>query len=335
MIFMGLPLLISLVVVMSTTAAAQCRTQTNQSAPTESGDLGAIDGPVGSPVKGKITFAQANIPRRSGLEGFRASMPKVLSKNPEFVTLNEASGWSIAQIEDAAPGYSAFRVSTPAGTGAGAEQAMGNVVLWKNSTWTKVNGGRVQTRRRRQDLLPRPPGHLGSLRNVGDAPARRRRRGLGGLHPPHDQPPQMASPARQPATDPAPAVRRRHGHPAAAARTPRHPRPGADRRRHEHPGLLHRHALDGSREDEGRRLRMAQPRRRLHLLPPPPGRPPRAGLGRHDGLGPPLALGPHRHERRRPGGNPRGHHRQRGGCAGGVHREDGGRGAGRRRPRPA
>ena len=138
-IFMGLPLLISLMVVMSTTAAAECRTQTNQSAPTELGDLGAIDGPVGGPVKGKITFAQANIPRRSGLDGFRASMPKVLSKNPDFVTLNEASGWSIAQIEAAAPGYDAFRVNQSTGD----NNSMGNVVLWKRNTWSKANGGRV------------------------------------------------------------------------------------------------------------------------------------------------------------------------------------------------
>ena len=55
-IFMGLPLLISLVVVMTTTAAAECRTQSSQgTGPTELGDLGAIDGPVGGPVKGKIT----------------------------------------------------------------------------------------------------------------------------------------------------------------------------------------------------------------------------------------------------------------------------------------
>jgi endonuclease/exonuclease/phosphatase (EEP) superfamily protein YafD len=144
-IFMGLPFLVTLMVVMTTTAAAECRTQSSQgTVPTELGDLGAIDGPVGGPVNGKITMAQANIPRRSGLDGFRASMPKVLSQNPEFVTLNEASGWSLEQIEAATPGYSAFRVAAPAGTGTGAEQAMGNVVLWKSSTWTKVNGGQVQ-----------------------------------------------------------------------------------------------------------------------------------------------------------------------------------------------
>ncbi|MGE0341469.1 MAG: peptidoglycan DD-metalloendopeptidase family protein [Porticoccaceae bacterium] len=138
-IFMGLPLLVSLMVVMSTTAAAECRTQTNQTAPTELGDLGVIDGPVGGPVKGKVTLAQANIPRRSGLDGFRASMPKVLSTNPDFVTLNEASGWSLAQIEAAAPGYGAFRVSDHTGD----NNSMGNVVLWKRDTWSKANGGRV------------------------------------------------------------------------------------------------------------------------------------------------------------------------------------------------
>jgi len=138
-IFMGLPLLVSLMVVMSTTAAAECRTQTNQTAPTELGDLGVIDGPVGGPVKGKVTLAQANIPRRSGLDGFRASMPKVLSTNPDFVTLNEASGWTLAQIEAAAPGYGAFRVADHTGD----NNSMGNVVLWKRDTWSKANGGRV------------------------------------------------------------------------------------------------------------------------------------------------------------------------------------------------
>jgi hypothetical protein len=51
-IIMGLPFLVTLMVVMSTTAAAECRTQdTQDSAPTELGDLGAIDGPVGGPVE--------------------------------------------------------------------------------------------------------------------------------------------------------------------------------------------------------------------------------------------------------------------------------------------
>ena len=91
-VFVALPFVVTLTVVMTTTAAAECRTQTSETAPTELGDLGVIDGPVGGPVKGKITMAQTNIPRRSGLDGFRASMPRVLSTNPDFVSLNEASG---------------------------------------------------------------------------------------------------------------------------------------------------------------------------------------------------------------------------------------------------
>ena len=61
-----------------------------------------------------------------------------------LIAISVLSRWSLEQIEAATPGYSAFRVAAPAGTGTGAEQAMGNVVLWKSSTWTKVNGGRVQ-----------------------------------------------------------------------------------------------------------------------------------------------------------------------------------------------
>ena len=90
-ILVGMPILATLMVLMSTTAAAECRTQTSQgTAPTELGDLGDIDGPVGGPVKGQIGVASANIPTRSGPDGFRASMPKVLSTNPDFVTLSEA-----------------------------------------------------------------------------------------------------------------------------------------------------------------------------------------------------------------------------------------------------
>ena len=49
-VFMALPFVVTLMVVMTTTAAAECRTQTNQTAPTELGDLGprepvaAVDG---------------------------------------------------------------------------------------------------------------------------------------------------------------------------------------------------------------------------------------------------------------------------------------------------
>ena len=142
-ILVGMPILATLMVLMSTTAAAECRTQASQgTAPTELGDLGNIDGPIGGPVQGQIGVASANIPTRSGPDGFRASMPKVLSTNPDFVTLSEQSARSLAFIESAAPGYSAYRA--PAESGADAIESMGNVVLWKSDTWALRSSGRVK-----------------------------------------------------------------------------------------------------------------------------------------------------------------------------------------------
>ena len=147
-VFMGLPILALAVITTSTTAAADCRRQQQESTTrplgdqSELGDLGVIDGPVGGPVKGKIGVASANIPNRSGLDGFRASMPKVLSTNPDFVTLNEVSARSLAQMETAAPGYSAHRDPQPPGPDG--SEAMGNAVLWREDTWTKRNAGRVK-----------------------------------------------------------------------------------------------------------------------------------------------------------------------------------------------
>ena len=147
-VLIGLPILALAVITTSTTAAADCRRaqqegSSNVGDSSQLGDLGVIDGPVGGPVEGEIGVASANIPNRSGLDGFRASMPRVLSTHPDFVTVNEVSGRTLAEIEAAAPGYSAYREPAPT-TGAGADQSMGNVVLWKNDVWTRRNGGRVQ-----------------------------------------------------------------------------------------------------------------------------------------------------------------------------------------------
>ena len=141
---LALPLLTTLMVTMSTRSSADCdshRDSTDVLA--DPRQIGAIDGPVGGPVTGTIGVASANIPNRSGLDGFRASMPKVLSTNPDFVTLNEVSARSLTQIEAAAPGYSAYR-NQRRPPGPGGEQAMGNLVLWRNDTWRKRNAGRVK-----------------------------------------------------------------------------------------------------------------------------------------------------------------------------------------------
>jgi hypothetical protein len=108
--------------------------------------VGEIDGPVGGPVNGKIGVAAANIPNRSRLSGFRASMPKVLSTKPDFVALNEVSDRTLGQIEGAAPGYSAYRdTQMPSGLNRLQQnQAMSDVVMWRNDIWTKRDSGRVQ-----------------------------------------------------------------------------------------------------------------------------------------------------------------------------------------------
>ena len=131
-------------VVMSTTAAAECRTQTSQgTAPTELGDLGNIDGPGGRPGQRQDRRRLGQHPRRSGPDGFRASMPKVLSTNPGVRHPQRAErSQPGAVIEPAAPGYSAYRA--PRRTAPTPSESMGNVVMWRQDTWTKASSGRVK-----------------------------------------------------------------------------------------------------------------------------------------------------------------------------------------------
>lgn len=99
---------------------------------------------VASPqIGGTITVAHANIPMRSGLGGFRASMPKVLAHNPDFVSLNEMFGKTTAQAEAASPGYTAFRDTRTVG-GIGSNQATDQIVMWKTADWEFVTGARIK-----------------------------------------------------------------------------------------------------------------------------------------------------------------------------------------------
>lgn len=104
------------------------------------GDPTSGDMPCVSAIHGALTLAQANIPTRSGLNGFRASMPRVLSHHPDFVTLNEQSARSLGQIRAAAPGYAAYRNRAVPGGGRG--QAFDEVVLYR-TTWRLIAGGRI------------------------------------------------------------------------------------------------------------------------------------------------------------------------------------------------
>ncbi|WP_248580847.1 endonuclease/exonuclease/phosphatase family protein [Nocardioides sp. InS609-2] len=138
-ILLGLPLAAAVVVSMGVGATTECTSQAVQAAPT--GTV-PVEGPVGGPVTGDIVVAQANIPDRVGMAGFNASMPRVLSTRPDFVSLNEMAGRSLAEIEAAAPGYAAYR-DPDAIPGSSARESISNVVAWRTDTWTRVGGGRV------------------------------------------------------------------------------------------------------------------------------------------------------------------------------------------------
>ncbi|MCW2737791.1 peptidoglycan DD-metalloendopeptidase family protein [Nocardioides sp.] len=139
MILLGLPLAAAVVVSMGAGAATECSIEASQ--PTTIGTV-PVEGPVGGPVRGDIVVAHANIPNRVGMVGFNASMPRVLSTRPDFVSLNEMAGRSLAQIEAAAPGYAAYR-EPDAVPGSSARESISNVVAWRTDTWTRVAGGRV------------------------------------------------------------------------------------------------------------------------------------------------------------------------------------------------
>lgn len=98
--------------------------------------------PCATSITGQLTLAQANIPTRSGMSGFRASMPRVLSHHPDFVTLDEQNARTLKQIEAAAPGYTAYRINSLLPT-PGTGQARDEVVLYKQ-TWRRLAGGRIQ-----------------------------------------------------------------------------------------------------------------------------------------------------------------------------------------------
>lgn len=100
----------------------------------------AINATPGSPVKGQVTVANANIKLRSGATpGIRA----LARPAPDFITLNEVDDVPLTQMKSAAPGYDAYREKRPAGT-KDAGQAMGNAIMWRSDTWTMLDGGRVK-----------------------------------------------------------------------------------------------------------------------------------------------------------------------------------------------
>jgi len=94
-------------------------------------------------VTGKLKFAVANIPNRTGDAGFATSMTTLTEPRPAVVMLNEVSGRTLEELQALAPGYAAYRKARP-DTTTGGSQSMNNVVMWRANRWTKTRGGRVK-----------------------------------------------------------------------------------------------------------------------------------------------------------------------------------------------
>src|SRR6478735_503317 len=94
---MALPFVVTLMVVMTTTAAAECLTQTSETALTELGDLEVIDGHLGGPVKGTITMASAEEPPTGDV--FAQLMRLRFASNYPTMTAEQArNAITIAQV---------------------------------------------------------------------------------------------------------------------------------------------------------------------------------------------------------------------------------------------
>lgn len=104
-----------------------------------------ITGSVNSPqIGGSLTIAQANIPSRSGISGLNSSLARVTAQNPDLISLNEMFSTSVAQAENAAPGYTAWRDTTPKGNDPGASETFDQIVMWKSSDYSMVSGARIK-----------------------------------------------------------------------------------------------------------------------------------------------------------------------------------------------
>lgn len=110
-------------------------------------NAGAITGHQGAAPattsRGSVVLAQANIPQRSQMSGYTASMKRVLTENPDFVTLNEQAGRSLAQLVAPAPGYAVYR-DPQVGHDPGAGQTLDTAILFRADTWQLVAGGRIK-----------------------------------------------------------------------------------------------------------------------------------------------------------------------------------------------
>ena len=112
---------------------------TSSSLPEWTGFPTTINAPVGGPVNGTIDTAVANIKMGSGVA---PSLRVLTADKPDFITVNEISETSLKGLEDAAPGYGAYRDPKP--NDDNDNNAFGNAVMWRKDKWTLITGGRVK-----------------------------------------------------------------------------------------------------------------------------------------------------------------------------------------------
>lgn len=103
----------------------------------------SVPGGTSTAVTGSITITQANIKQSGGMAAYNASIPTVLARQPDFVSLNEMAQRSMKTILSKAPGYDGFRSTFPPDPGQRGNEN-GAVILWKKDTWTPIAKGRIK-----------------------------------------------------------------------------------------------------------------------------------------------------------------------------------------------
>lgn len=103
---------------------------------------GASSAPAGGAVNATVTMVQANLPSKRGYTGQGpAGIRRIVTADPDFITLNEQTHRSVRSLTSAVSGYDGWRDPSADPQDAGGS-AMENIVMWNSTKWTKVDAGR-------------------------------------------------------------------------------------------------------------------------------------------------------------------------------------------------
>lgn len=92
----------------------------------------------------EVVMAVANIPNRTSAGNFTRSMGLLTAAEPDFITLNEIGGRSVAGLLAAAPGYAVYRGGAKLTEPGAPSQSTNNAVLWDSERYALVAQGRIQ-----------------------------------------------------------------------------------------------------------------------------------------------------------------------------------------------